>query len=110
MIQKKKATAAAHETTKRCKGTDYISQFKTVKETFQEPMTALMCSRRTGFLQGNIYRYIKLMVDNGEIQKIETKPDPITHNDAGWYTTNKSLWIQREEKQLSLDFWGGIEL
>lgn len=107
MTQKNRATEAAPA---QGKGRDYVSQFKIVKEAFQKPMTALMCSRATGILQGNIYRYIDLMVNNGEIQKVETKPDPYTHNDAGWYTTNKALWIQREEKQLTFDFWGGVQL
>lgn len=80
---------------------------KVYNTIFLRPMTMREAEEISGIRRDKITRYVHMIGE--KIQLVKTDKCPITKHMAGWYTTNEAYW-ELKEKQLSLDFWGGIEL
>jgi len=107
MKTEKAAQAAIPET--QCKDTHFISQYKTVYQSFLErPKTMLQVSIETGILRANICRYIADMEDKGLIQVIRKGYCPYTKFRAGFYSTDEALFKKPDVSQLNLFDYGRI--
>ena len=105
MKEKKKAAEAAPSTDTN-KNSDLRSQYKIVYQSFKEqPKTMLDVSLETGILRANICRYVADMENKGIIQLLYKTDDKHTNFTAGYYTTDKSLFREKDDKQLKL--WEG---
>lgn len=103
MSKRKKATITAADPQTRCKDSNYSSQYQIAYQSFKEyPKTMLDVSLETGILRANICRYVADMEDKGLIQLIYKKKDEHTGTTAGYYTTNKGLFNQEDDRQLKL--------
>lgn len=72
------------------------------------PMTMRECEEETQVRRDNITRYVANLFDSGKIQMVRKGTCPITGHVAGFYTTNKELFIK--QKQLSFwDRWEDVE-
>jgi hypothetical protein len=101
MKTEKAAQAAIPET--QCKDTHFVSQYKTVYQSFSErPKTMLEVSNETGILRANICRYISEMEKKGQIQIIRKGLCPYTHFVAGFYSTDEALFTKSNVQQLKL--------
>ncbi|WP_287676780.1 hypothetical protein [Bacteroides sp.] len=101
----KKAAVAAQMNSDNDKDSDLRTQYQTVYLSFKErPKTMLDVSLETGILRANICRYVADMEDKGIIQLLYKTVDEHTKFTAGYYTTDKSLFGEVDDRQLKL--WG----
>lgn len=87
-----------------------ISQTKLLSECFAEsPKTMYQAERETGVRVANICRFIDKMKKNGNIRKVSSGKCPISHRQAGFYTSNREYF--KDDKQLSLFelLWKGVK-
>lgn len=85
----------------RGKGTNKISQFKQLAQCFSEkPKTMYQAELETGVRIANICRFIDKMKKNGTIRKVSSGKCPISHRQAGFYTSNREYF--KDDRQLSL--------
>lgn len=102
----KKAAEAAPQFYNTDKNSDLRTQYKIVYQSFRErPKTMLDVSLETGILRANICRYVADMENKGIIQLLYKIDDEHTKFTAGYYTTDKSLFREKDDKQLKI--WGG---
>jgi hypothetical protein len=107
MKKEKAAQAAIPE--KQDKDNHFVSQYKTVYQSFKErPKTMLQVCIETGILRANICRYIAEMEEKGHIQIIRKGYCPYTHFVAGFYSTDEALFTKPDVSQLNLFDYGGI--
>lgn len=84
-----------------CKDTEKISQFKILTQCFSEaPKTMYQAEKETGIRIANICRFIDKMRKNGIIRKVYVGKCPMSHRQAGFYTSNQEYF--KDDKQLSL--------
>ena len=103
MEEMKKAAEAAPKYFNCNKSSDYFSQYKIVYQSFRErPKTMLDVSLQTGILRANICRYVADMENKGIIRLLYKTDDEHTKFTAGYYTTDKSLFQGKDDKQLKL--------
>lgn len=104
MREKKKGNPkTAHSLNLHDKDNEYRSQYQTVFQSFKEhPKTMLDVSLETGILRANICRYVADMEDKGLIQLLYKAGDGNTKFTAGYYTTDKELFNQVDDRQLKL--------
>lgn len=89
-----------------CKDKDFRTQYQIVYQSFSErPKTMLDVFLETGILRANICRYVADMKDKGLIQMLYKMDDAHTRCKAGYYTTDKALFHEVDDKQLKL--WEG---
>lgn len=101
----KKAAEAAPKSFNIDKDSDLRTQYQAVYLSFKErPKTMLDVSLETGILRANICRYVADMEDKGIIQLLYKTVDEHTKFTAGYYTTDKSLFGEVDDRQLKL--WG----
>lgn len=99
----KKAAEAAQSLIDIDKDSDLRTQYKIVYQSFRErPKTMLDVSLETGILRSNICRYVADMENKGIIQLLYKTDDEHTKFTAGYYTTDKSLFREKDDKQLKL--------
>lgn len=73
----------------------FEAQIHQVIEVFNErPFTMLEVSHRTGIERANICRYIATLRKENKIQLVKKTFCSITKHRAGFYTTNKSMFVQ----------------
>ena len=85
------------------KGNDFASQYKIVYQSFlEQPKTMLQVSVETGILRANICRYVDDMRDKNLAQEIRKGHCPFTHFVAGFYSTDKTLFVKSNVSQLNL--------
>jgi hypothetical protein len=103
MEEMKKAAEAAQSLIDIDKDSDLRTQYKIVYQSFKErPKTMLDVSLETGILRANICRYVADMENKGIIQLLYKTDDEHTKFTAGYYTTDKSLFREKDDKQLKL--------
>lgn len=101
--RKKAASTTTHSLNKQDKGNEFRAQYQIVYQSFKEhPKTMLDVSLETGILRANICRYVADMEDKGLIQLLFKTEDSHTKFTAGYYTTDKELFHQIDNKQLKL--------
>lgn len=99
----KKAAEAAPMNLDNDKDSDLRTQYKIAYQSFREqPKTMLDVSLETGILRANICRYVADMKNKGIIQLLYKTEDEHTKFTAGYYTTDKSLFREKDDKQLKL--------
>ncbi|WP_233202071.1 hypothetical protein [Parabacteroides provencensis] len=103
MGTRKRATEAANLPNDKGKDNEFRLQYQIVYQSFKErPKTMLDVSLETGILRANICRYVANMEDKGLIQLLYKKEDEHTKFAAGYYTTDKELFRQVDNRQLKL--------
>jgi hypothetical protein len=107
--RKKAASTTANLPNDKGKGTDSRTQYQIVYQSFEEcPKTMLQVFIESGILRANICRYVADMERKGLIQVIRKGYCPYTHAVAGFYSTDKALFIKSAVSQLNLFEDGGI--
>lgn len=77
------------------KDSKFIAQIKVVFDAFQkEPKTMLQVSTETNILRANICRYVAMFLKQDKIQHFKKGYCPISKHRAGFYTTNKELFVK----------------
>lgn len=104
MKKKSKATEAAQTNSKGVnKDTHFSSQYQVVYTSFmQQPKTMLDVFLQTGILRANVCRYVAIMKKEGVIQLIRKDKDRSTGYMAGYYSTDKKLFLNSSNKQFDL--------
>ncbi|MCL2510442.1 MAG: hypothetical protein FWF09_00135 [Bacteroidales bacterium] len=81
----------------------FNTQYKKVYQSFRErPKTMLQVSIETGILRANICRYVAKMRSREHVQVIRMGLCPYTHFEAGFYSTDESLFKKSDVSQLKL--------
>lgn len=94
-MKKQRINTATASTLLKYKDNHYHAQIQQVIEVFQEkPLTMLEVSHRTGIERANICRYIATLRKENKIQLVKKTFCPITKHRAGFYTTDKSAFVQ----------------
>ena len=107
--RKKVASSTTNLHQDRGKDTNKIPQFKRLAQCFSEmPKTMYQAERETGIRIANICRFIDKMKKNGIIRKVSSGKCPISHRQAGFYTSNRESF--KDDRQLSLFdiLWKGV--
>lgn len=101
---KKKSKAAEAAIIKGTnKDTHFSSQYQVVYTSFmQQPKTMLDVFLQTGILRANVCRYVAIMKKEGVIQLIRKDKDRSTGYMAGYYSTDKKLFLNSSNKQFDL--------
>lgn len=87
------------------------SQIKVLTECFSnEPKTMYQAERETGIRIANICRFIGRMKKRGGIRRVYKDRCPISHRQAGFYTSNQEYFKNDKQPSLFDDFWNGIKL
>jgi len=71
----------------------FIAQMKIIFSAFETEKTMLQVSVETGILRANICRYVATFRKQDRIQELKKDYCPISGHKAGFYTTNKELFI-----------------
>ena len=83
----------------RNKNRHFKAQMKRVFASFQRnPSTMLMVSVETGILRANICRYVSMWEKRGAIHLHNTGICSISKHQAGFYTTDKNLFPDKQKK------------
>lgn len=102
-IKEKAALTTTNPLNDKDKDSGFRSQYQIVYRSFKErPKTMLDVFLETGILRANICRYVADMEDKGLIQLLYKMDDVHTKFKAGYYTTDKILFREVEDKQLKL--------
>jgi len=97
------ASAPIHSLEQRHKDRHFVSQYKTVYQSFMEkPKTMLQVFIETGILRANICRYVAKMETRGQIRVIRKGYCPFTRCIAGFYSTDERQFIKPDFRQLNL--------
>lgn len=100
-IRKKVASSTTNPLNDKGKDTNKNPQIKLLAECFSEkPKTMYQVERETGVRIANICRFIDKMKKSGIIRKVFNGKCPISHRQAGFYTSNREYF--KDDKQLSL--------
>lgn len=102
-IKEKAASSTTNPMNYGGKDSGFRSQYQIVYQSFKErPNTMLDVFLETGILRANICWYVADMEDKGLIQLLYKMDDVHTKFKAGYYTTDKILFREVEDKQLKL--------
>ncbi len=101
-MSEKQEGAIQKESTPNLKSYCKDTQIPTVYKAFatETPKTMLQVSIETGILRANICRYNSKFVKQDRMQLVKKGICPISKHRAGFYTTNKELFVN--DSQLSL--------
>ena len=101
--KKKAVSSTANLPNDKGKDNEFRLQYQIVYQSFNErPKTMLDVSLETGILRANICRYVANMKDKGLIQLLYKKNDQHTKFTAGYYTTDKRLFREINNRQYKL--------
>jgi len=107
-IRKKVASATTNLHQDRDKGTNKIPQIKRLAQCFSEkPKTMYQAERETGVRIANICRFIDKMKKSGTIRKVSSGKCPISHRQAGFYTSNRE-YLKDDMPSLFEILWKGV--
>ncbi|MHA6697329.1 hypothetical protein [Chryseobacterium sp. A321] len=85
---------------KQGKDTKYKAQLQRVVLSLQkQPLTMLQVARKTGIERASICRRVAQLRKTNSIYLVKTGLCPITKHRAGFYTTNRDIFLQSLNNQ-----------
>ena len=109
MEQKKRATVAAPSLAiTGDKNTKKITQIQLLTQCFSgKPKTMYQAERETGVRIANICRFVDKLRKEGSLRKVSTGRCPVSHRQAGFYTSNREYFPDAKEPSLFDLLWKG---
>ena len=93
------------------KDTNKITQIQLLTHCFSEkPKTMYQAEKETGVRIANICRFVDKLKKNGSLRKVSVGRCPISHRQAGFYTSNREYFPEVKEPSLFDWLWKGGHL